>query len=100
MVTKKNLLVLALLVCGGCGSRDDEVIRLLVSAEVAESQSIDPKQVTVAKVEILSGGKARAEAEYAPLASRGGESMKMTCQLQRELNRWHVDGCVPVVEQK
>ena len=94
------MLVMGLLLLGvGCGSRDEEVIRLLVSAEVAELRAVDPKQVTVAKVEILSGGKAIAAAEYAPLASRGGEAMKMTCRLTRSLNRWHVDGCVAADRQ-
>ena len=94
-MSTKHALITALLMCVACGSRDDEVIRHLVIAEVAEKQSIEPQLVKVTSVEIRSGTDATAKAEYAPLASRG-ERIELVCRLTRKLDRWQVYACALV----
>jgi hypothetical protein len=91
----KYALITGLLACVACRTRDGEVIRHLVIAEVAEKQSIEPQLVKVTSMEIRSKTDATAKAEYAPLASRG-ERVELVCRLTRKLDRWHVDACALV----
>jgi hypothetical protein len=91
----RTVLITALLLCAACGSRDEDVIRYLVMAEVAEKQSIKPQLVKVADVKIGGGTEATAKAEYSPLASRGLERVRLTCRLTRKLDRWQVEACAP-----
>jgi hypothetical protein len=90
----RTFLLVAVLSCAACGSRDEDVIRLLVSAEVAEKQSIEPDRVKVTSVEIRGGTEATAKAEYSPLASRGVDRIRLTCHLTHKLDRWQVEACV------
>jgi hypothetical protein len=89
----KIFLIITALSCTACGSRDEEVIRLLVTAEVAEKQSIEPDLVKVTSVEIRGGTEATAKAEYSPLASRGADRIRLTCRLTLKVNRWQVESC-------
>lgn len=83
----------ALALCAACGSRDEEVIRYVVAAEVAERTALPPSRVEVTVVSIEDGGAAMAEANYAPLATRGPERTRLRCRLTHRTARWQVEDC-------
>ena len=91
----KTVLIGGLLFCSACASRDKEVIRHLVIAELAERQSEEPSHIEVTSVEIQSASEATAKAEYSPRGSRGPERIKVTCHLTRKQDRWQVEACAP-----
>ena len=88
----ESVLVAGIMRCAACGPRDEEVIRHLVIAEVAERQSVGPSLIQVTSVQVQSVSEATAKAEHAPQRSRL-ERLKLSYRFTRKLNRWQVEAC-------
>lgn len=90
-----RLLITILLLGAACASRNAEIIRHLVIAEVAEKQSVEPSLVEVKSIKFQGEAEATANVEYGQHGSRSPERTKMTCQLTRKADRWLVAACAP-----